>query len=338
MIEKHASNMCIYVKRAYLPPLSSPHLTLHTLHSQLCTWYTNINPDSPADVAAALAVDDEVAAKDGKGPIWIYKPSLYNRGRGIKLLAGKDALSECCLGKNTGNPETSIPPLKGIVQRYIENPLLVGNEAEGFKKFDIRCYMLIARTSPTYLVFYHPGYCRLSLKPYSADIETLSDTTIHLTNASVQKKDAIYEGNKEKQIQTLAGVADQLDAQGKTASANFMRHEIDNCIKKCMVDVFKSAAAKFSRKPGYFDLLGFDFMVTDDNQLKLLECNTNPAMSLDNSTLEALLPGVIDGTIDLVLSTQGPDRPPNASDDAILANLPFKFELIHNEATGFWWN
>jgi hypothetical protein len=294
--------------------------------------------DAPVDVTAALAVEDELAAKYGKGPIWIYKPSLYNRGRGIKLLAGKESLSECCLGKNTGNPETSIPPLKGIIQRYIENPLLVGNDSEGFKKFDIRCYMLIARTSPTYLVFYHPGYCRLSLKPYSADLDTLSDTTIHLTNASVQKKDAIYEGNKEKQIQTLEMIADQVEAQGKVASANFMRHEIDHFIKRCMIDVFKSASTKLLRKPGYFDLLGFDFMVTDNNELKLLECNTNPAMSLDNSTLEALLPGVIDGTIDLVLSTQGPDRPANATDDSILANLPFKFELIHNEVTGFFYD
>jgi hypothetical protein len=34
------------------------------------------------------------------------------------------------------------------------------------------------------------------------------------------------------------------------------------------------------RKHGYFDLLGCDFMITDDNQLFLLEINTNPALSL----------------------------------------------------------
>jgi len=45
------------------------------------------------------------------------------------------------------------------------------------------------------------------------------------------------------------------------------------------------------RKHGYFDLLGCDFMLSATNQLFLLEVNTNPALSLDNSTLEQLLPG-----------------------------------------------
>jgi hypothetical protein len=60
--------------------------------------------------------------------------------------------------------------------------------------------MLVARNDPSYLVYYHPGYCRLSLKPYSTAAETLEDPTVHLTNASIQKKDPIYEANKENQV------------------------------------------------------------------------------------------------------------------------------------------
>ena len=41
---------------------------------------------------------------------------------------------------------------------------------------------------------------------------------------------------------------------------------------------------KLTRKRGFFDLLGFDFMVCKSPQrgekLKLLEVNTNPALSL----------------------------------------------------------
>jgi D-alanine-D-alanine ligase-like ATP-grasp enzyme len=44
--------------------------------------------------------------------------------------------------------------------------------------------------------------------------------------------------------------------------------------------VLKASVPKFMRKHGYFDLLGLDFMVSDDNKLVLLEVNTNPAMSL----------------------------------------------------------
>lgn len=54
-------------------------------------------------------------------------------------------------------------------------------------------------------------------------------------------------------------------------------------------------------------------MVTDDNKLVLIEINTNPALSLDNSTLEKLLPVVVDDTIDIVLKCQGPDKGSDAT-------------------------
>ena len=57
--------------------------------------------------------------------------------------------------------------------RYLEKPLLLDN-----RKFDIRCYMLIASTTP-YLVAYHPGYCRLCLTTYSQRSDNLVG---HLTN------------------------------------------------------------------------------------------------------------------------------------------------------------
>lgn len=115
-------------------------------------------------------------------------------------MTGLDALKEICYGKQTGDAETSLAPLKGIVQKYIENPLLIN---PGYK-FDIRCYMLIARNYPTTLAFYHPGYCRLALKTYDiSSVSSLADTSVHLTNASVQKKDPIYEQNKELQVGAL---------------------------------------------------------------------------------------------------------------------------------------
>ena len=86
----------------------------------------------------------------------------------------------------------------GIVQRYIERALL----ADGFK-FDLRCYLLVARTQPKYLAFYHTGYCRLTLQRSSAtpnDASTDDDLFMHLTNASIQKKHPLYETMKEQQV------------------------------------------------------------------------------------------------------------------------------------------
>jgi hypothetical protein len=160
--------------------------------------------DSPAEIAYLLKESEDILSSTSREPVWIYKPSCNNRGRGIKVVAALDNLKLICHGKNTGDPETSIPPMKGIIQKYLENPLLIG--PQGFK-FDIRCYMLIACNFPTTIAFYHPGYCRLALKPYSlhgTEGSTLDDTMMHLTNASIQKKDPLYQSNKDMQVNLCA--------------------------------------------------------------------------------------------------------------------------------------
>ena len=56
------------------------------------------------------------------------------------------------------------------------NPLLLDG-----RKFDIRCYMLIANAVPL-LVLYRKGYCRLSMHEYDNSSENI---TAHLTNQVV---------------------------------------------------------------------------------------------------------------------------------------------------------
>lgn len=49
---------------------------------------------------------------------------------------------------------------RGIIQKYIENPLLLNK-----KKFDIRCFVLLAKISPM-VVFYQDGYLRVNIDDY----------------------------------------------------------------------------------------------------------------------------------------------------------------------------
>jgi hypothetical protein len=73
-------------------------------------------------------------------------------------------------------------------------------------------------------------------------------------------------------------------------------------------------------------------MVTADGKLLLLEVNTNPALSLDNAVLEELLPVVVDGALELVLNSQGPDRVAGTSDATYLGQLPGSWQLLFDEA------
>lgn len=203
-----------------------------------------------------------------------------------------------------------------------------------------------------------------------------------------------------------------MERSGLSESAAYLRGQLDDDIKRCMVDICKvnnfsspplpalllnlpflpsfllsplspcltssyfakASCGKLLRKHGFFDLLGCDFMLTESNQLHLLEVNTNPALSRDNSTLEQLLPGVVDGCIELVLRLQGPERTSVAAassqkgtsggiptkgaekvshtgrrdmpdtkyngqiteeDVLLLQDLPYQYQLVFNEATGF---
>ena len=62
----------------------------------------------------------------------------------------------------------------------------------------------------------------------------------------------------------------------------------------------------------------------------------------DNSTLENLLPGVIDASLELVLGSQGPGRPAPADnthskerDRELLSKLPGQYQLLYDEANNF---
>lgn len=86
---------------------------------------------------------------------------------------------------------------------------------------------------------------------------------------------------------------------------------------------------------GYFDLLGCDFMLSATNKLSMLEINTNPSLTLDNSTLANMLPDIVDGAIELVMQSQGPERRLTDPDDFLKTDLPGRFSLIFDEGTGY---
>jgi hypothetical protein len=372
--------------------------------------------ESPADIAELIRVTEDRLKSSKKADMFIYKPAGANRGRGIHVFKGLDALKRVVAGEDhigvsssivagdssddevfasndetedvnktmsssksttsvgkaqpspsrrsfdkgskdkdgksapsplrrsvdgksslsepspnrrgkSGLPSVFKKKVEGIVQRYLENPLLVN----GYK-FDLRVYLLIASNSPNYMAFFHSGYCRMTVKKYDPSDAAIDDVSVHLTNNSIQKNDPEFEKMREFSIQSPSAVADLLRAEGLTSSADYIMNDLDHQVKQCMVDVVKAAIPKMQRKSGFFDLLGLDFMLDTENKLYLIEANTNPTLAQANSTLAALLPGVVDGAIDIVLKSQGPEK---ISNDEILADVPEGYDLIFDEESGF---
>lgn len=89
------------------------------------------------------------------------------QGKGIKLYNNIEQLE----GKN------------GIVQTYINNPLLIEN-----LKFDLRIYVLIMGCDPLRIFIYDEGLGRFATQKYQkAGRKNMKDVHMHLTNYSLNK-------------------------------------------------------------------------------------------------------------------------------------------------------
>lgn len=75
---------------------------------------------------------------------------------------------------------------KTVIQKYINNPLLINK-----RKFDIRVFGLSQLMQGEYRgYFYKEGYIRTSSKEFSTD--DIDNRFVHLTNDAIQKKASDY--------------------------------------------------------------------------------------------------------------------------------------------------
>ena len=116
------------------------------------------------------------------GTIWIMKPTGSAQGKGIFLFTKLSAINEWKKDHTWKNAEEAKAAAAYVVQRYIENPQLIGG-----KKFDLRLYVLVTSYAPLTVYMYRNGFARFSSYRYNTNAKNLGDTFVHLTNVAVQK-------------------------------------------------------------------------------------------------------------------------------------------------------
>jgi len=278
---------------------------------------------------AALA-----AAELDTSTAWVLKPSRGLGGNGIEIVRGPAALREYLFPAPRDlalDPVSKLKPTEGwVVQRYIENPLLLAG-----RKFDMRAYCIVARTTP-HLWFFRPGYCKVALEPYKPD--DLSDRLSHLTNACVQKTHSEYREKRGQHIWSEAEAEAELISSGRhSLEKGPFWPGIHEHMKRSLATIFEASKDLLERRDGYFDMWGVDFMLDDEFGLHLLEVNSNPAMFFDSSqTLHELVPDLIATTLDLMLEAQKPCGSEQGSQNAPASvATPPSLELLVDEASGF---
>lgn len=205
---------------------------------------------------------------------WVLKPSNGQGGDGISIHSNLTFFYK--------EYATCVKKTNSIVQEYISNPLLLKN-----RKFDIRAYILIAETSPHYLLFYHEGYLRISVKEF--DMHGGRD--VHLTNSHVQ---TTVEGfSLHDHFWSFQDLQEYLN-EHQLGEEEFVSSQLVPFIKKVGVFIVRSgefnkyyntiasilfllvAMPVFTRAPSNFLMMGLDFMVTSDFDIKFIEANNYP--------------------------------------------------------------
>ena len=251
--------------------------------------------------------------------LWIIKPGeSSNRGRGIKVCASlRDIQAIVCYPSYH----------TFIIQKYIENPLLVHN-----RKFDIRCYGLLTCINGNIQGYYYSeGYIRTSSAEYSLESRS---KYIHLTNDAIQKHSESYgkfeSGNKLSYADLQAYLA-QTGAKGR------FEEDIQPQIKHCVRESFRAVYQKLARskKNHCYELFGYDFMIDSTFKVWLIEVNTNPCLEESCGLLTKLLSQLLDNTFRVAVDPLFP--PPASRSKNLLAwvndcGVENKFELVFSEA------
>jgi hypothetical protein len=61
-----------------------------------------------------------------------------------------------------------------------------------------------------------------------------------------------------------------------------------------------------NKRPGCFEILGYDFMIDNDMSVWLIEVNTNPCFAESSSILKGILPRMIDDALKLSVDREFP--------------------------------
>lgn len=179
-----------------------------------------------------IAKYNEHAAKT----LWIVKPG-ENTNRGTGIFVSNDISK--ILSEITSNLRSTSGDHSYIIQKYIENPLLINK-----RKFDIRLYTLVTCINGVLQAYYYQeGYLRTACKAYNAN--DLDNKFIHLTNDAIQSKCEDYGKYENGNKMSYHDFQRYLDA--KKIPVNFY-HEIVPKIKKIVKDTIIATQHKLNKK------------------------------------------------------------------------------------------
>mmetsp|Transcript_4680 Transcript_4680/g.6233 ORF Transcript_4680/g.6233 Transcript_4680/m.6233 type:complete len:478 (-) Transcript_4680:109-1542(-) len=233
---------------------------------------------------------------DKERSLWIFKPSVTNRADGIRLISGKEDLVQALMNAD------ELALAGGIVlQRYLQ-PLLINA-----CKFHLRVFVVVVGNIEVYV---SPDFLAIfSLQEYDAN--DLSKSRAHLTNIAYQDIQSMQDQQRcmrafdeTKQDMIKSGLVNNMkEAQEKI---NSVKQTVYDMVKETLHAV--SSELTFQARTNCFEIFGFDFMISPDWNVWLLEANSQPDLAKAGDRLQPIIDKIIADTV--TLTTDGNPRFP----------------------------
>jgi len=248
---------------------------LETNNNRIESGWGKCVSDAKEFVPTTYKIPGTIPTSAQETDYWILKTQWGARGEGIAVAKDLVDLLEPW--------EKKFKSSCSIIQKYIENPLLVDG-----RKFSIRFNALVLQTNPL-IVGSFVSMVLLTSKDYYLDDDTLQDPHIHLTNNYVKD-------NRTGQ-QTLQSHVEH----GNQFLESVFTNPVDLLqIKQQMYEQtlysLKSINSSHWDNPGFIDVFAFDFMMDDDWNVYLLEMNFLPNLPFE-LTMETV--GIFESLIEI---------------------------------------
>ncbi|KAM4626384.1 tubulin monoglutamylase TTLL4 [Discoglossus pictus] len=208
---------------------------------------------------------------------WIVKPPASARGMGIQVI----------------HKWSQLPKKRPLlVQRYLHKPYLISGS-----KFDLRIYVYVTSYDPLRVYLFTDGLVRFASCKYSTSMKSLSNKFMHLTNYSVNKKNADYKSNSDQTAcqghkWALSALWSYLNQKG--FSSDKIWDKIKDMVIKTIIasEPYVNSFVKMYVQNPYscHELFGFDIMLDENLKPWVLEVNISPSLH-SNSQLDLNIKG-----------------------------------------------
>ncbi|XP_042535092.1 tubulin polyglutamylase TTLL4 isoform X1 [Dipodomys spectabilis] len=208
---------------------------------------------------------------------WIVKPPASARGIGIQVI----------------HKWSQLPKRRPLlVQRYLHKPYLISGS-----KFDLRIYVYVTSYDPLRIYLFSDGLVRFASCKYSPSMKSLGNKFMHLTNYSVNKKNAEYQANADETAcqghkWALKALWNYLNQKGVNSDAIW--EKIKDVVIKTIISsepYVTNLLKMYVRRPySCHELFGFDIMLDENLKPWVLEVNISPSLH-SNSPLDISIKG-----------------------------------------------